>query len=71
MSGENGIGNEGCDRARARYGLPALFHSSLPVMTESYPVAGASEPPEHTIDGLINPVLSRSVHVYHGKLVIP
>lgn len=47
MSGENGEWNEACDRARARHGLPALFHPSLPVMTESYAAAGASELPEH------------------------
>ncbi|MGK3141946.1 YkgJ family cysteine cluster protein [Pantoea sp. C2G6] len=47
MSGEAGIANEACDRARARYGLPALFHPSLPVMTESYATAGAAGLPEH------------------------
>jgi len=34
MSGENGIYNEACDRARARYGLPPLFHPSLPYMDD-------------------------------------
>ena len=47
MSGENGIHNEACDRARARYGLPPLFHPSLPSMTESYLAAGASFGPDH------------------------
>ncbi|MEN4805001.1 YkgJ family cysteine cluster protein [Pantoea agglomerans] len=47
MSGEAGIHNEACDRARARYGLPALFYPSLPVMTESYAAAGARELSEH------------------------
>ncbi len=47
MSGENGIYNEACDRARARYGLPPLFHPSLPSMTESYRAAGASAGPDH------------------------
>lgn len=47
MSGENGELNEACDRARARYGLPALFNPSLPEMTESYRNAGASTPVEH------------------------
>jgi len=42
MSGENGVVNEACDRARARHGLPALFHPSLPDMTESYGIPGAS-----------------------------
>ena len=47
MSGENGELNEACDRARARYGLPALFNPSLLEMTESYRNAGASTPVEH------------------------
>jgi len=47
MSGEEGVANDACDRARARYGLPALFHPSLPVMTESYLSPGARELPEH------------------------
>jgi len=34
MSGENGIYNEACDRARARYGLPPLFMNSLLCMAE-------------------------------------
>lgn len=34
MSGENGVYNEACDRARARYGLPPLFTDSLPHMAE-------------------------------------
>lgn len=34
MSGENGVYNEACDRARARYGLPPLFTDSLPYMAE-------------------------------------
>ena len=44
MSGEDDVVNEACDRARARHGLPALFHPSLPVMTESYGIPGASLP---------------------------
>lgn len=28
MSGESGVYNEACDRARARYGLPPLYHPS-------------------------------------------
>ncbi|MEB7537530.1 YkgJ family cysteine cluster protein [Pantoea anthophila] len=47
LSGEGGIHNEACDRARARYGLPPLFSPSLPVVTESYATAGARELPEH------------------------
>ncbi|KTS18706.1 MULTISPECIES: YkgJ family cysteine cluster protein [Pantoea] len=47
MSGENGVPNDACDRARARYGLPPLFHPSLPEMTESYGIPGASLPAEH------------------------
>jgi uncharacterized protein len=34
MSGENGVYNEACDRARARYGLPPLFTDSLPYTAE-------------------------------------
>lgn len=34
MSGENGVYNEACDRARARYGLPPLFTDSLPHTAE-------------------------------------
>jgi len=34
MSGEDGVYNEACDRARARYGLPPLFYRSLPYMAE-------------------------------------
>jgi len=44
MSGEDGVVHEACDRARARHGLPALFHPSLPDMTESYGIPGASLP---------------------------
>lgn len=47
MSGEEGIHNEACDRARARYGLPPLFAPSLPHITESYALPGAAELPEH------------------------
>lgn len=47
MSGEAGIHNEACDRARARYGLPALFSPSLPHITESYALPGAPELSEH------------------------
>ncbi|KAA5972098.1 MULTISPECIES: YkgJ family cysteine cluster protein [Pantoea] len=47
LSGEGGIHNEACDRARARYGLPPLFSPSLPAVTESYATAGARELPEH------------------------
>jgi len=47
LSGEAGIHNEACDRARARYGLPALFAPSLPHITESYALPGAPELPEH------------------------
>ncbi|AIX73639.1 YkgJ family cysteine cluster protein [Pantoea sp. PSNIH4] len=47
MSGENGVENEACDRARAKYGLPPLFSSSLPSITESYVSLGASSPPDH------------------------
>ncbi|AMG58795.1 YkgJ family cysteine cluster protein [Pantoea vagans] len=47
MSGEEGIHNEACDRARARYGLPPLFAPSLPHITESYALPGAPELPEH------------------------
>ncbi|MDE8554833.1 YkgJ family cysteine cluster protein [Pantoea vagans] len=47
MSGEAGIHNEACDRARARYGLPPLFAPSLPHITESYTLPGAPELPEH------------------------
>ncbi|WP_130835133.1 YkgJ family cysteine cluster protein [[Erwinia] mediterraneensis] len=47
MSGENGVHNDACDRARARYGLPPLSAASLPVITESYVSLGASSPPEH------------------------
>lgn len=47
LSGEAGIHNEACDRARARYGLPALFSPSLPHITESYALPGAPELPEH------------------------
>lgn len=47
MSGEEGIHNKACDRARARYGLPPLFAPSLPHITESYALPGAPELPEH------------------------
>lgn len=47
MSGEDGIANDACDRARARYGLPPLFHSALPTITESYVSLGASDQPDH------------------------
>ncbi|WP_312240561.1 YkgJ family cysteine cluster protein [Pantoea sp.] len=47
MSGENGIANEACDRARARYGLPPLFHAALTMITESYVSPGASDRPDH------------------------
>ncbi|RWR03737.1 ferredoxin [[Pantoea] beijingensis] len=46
MSGEDGEQNEACDRARAKYGLPPLFHSSLPTITESYVSRGASALPD-------------------------
>ncbi|MFH8134660.1 YkgJ family cysteine cluster protein [Pantoea osteomyelitidis] len=47
MSGEDGIANDACDRARARYGLPPLLHSALPTITESYVSLGASDQPDH------------------------
>lgn len=47
MSGENGMLNEACDRARAKYGLPPLFSSSIPLLTESYVSLGASPTPDH------------------------
>ncbi|MDU5781955.1 MAG: YkgJ family cysteine cluster protein [Pantoea sp.] len=46
MSGENGIYNEACDRARARYGLPPLFHPSLPYMAEKTPKTNAGKAQE-------------------------
>jgi len=47
MSGEQGVPNDACDRARARHGLPPLFTPSLPEMTESYGFSGASSPVDH------------------------
>ncbi|MGE9550046.1 YkgJ family cysteine cluster protein [Erwinia amylovora] len=46
-SGENGLRNEACDRARARYGLPALFEPIMPSLIESYVSQGARLPPDH------------------------
>jgi len=40
QSGENGIANEACDRARARYGLPPLPVVPVTLLPPSMPDAG-------------------------------
>jgi len=47
LSGENGIHNEGCDRAREKYGLPPLFNPVIPSLIESYVNLSASTLSEH------------------------
>lgn len=47
MAGENGEPNDACDRARAKYGLPPLFHPVIAAFTESYVSQGASLLPDH------------------------
>lgn len=42
MSGENGIANDACNRARAKYGLPPLYADS-PIFMDS--LCGATAPP--------------------------
>ncbi|WP_067701459.1 YkgJ family cysteine cluster protein [Erwinia sp. ErVv1] len=46
-SGEDGVANEACDRARARYGLPPLFYPVTPSLNESYVSQGARFAPDH------------------------
>lgn len=47
MSGENGLYNEACDRARAKYGLQPLFIPVKPSLIESYVNLSASTLQEH------------------------
>lgn len=47
MSGENGVLNEACDRARARHGLPALFQ---PVSADNaVPALAAANPADEVV----------------------
>lgn len=46
-SGEGGVRNEACDRARAHYGLPPLFEPVISSLIESYASQGARLASDH------------------------
>ncbi|WP_075182098.1 YkgJ family cysteine cluster protein [Pantoea sp. 1.19] len=47
LSGDNGVVNDRCDRARARHGLPPLDAWRFSTPDESYVSQGASPVPDH------------------------